>query len=83
MSEELLTVSQVAGLLGVGERTIREWHKAGVLRPDVVTSKKWRLYRRETIEKLARERNGVNLSEVQSQASRSPEGLPQCLTGGT
>ena len=57
MREELLTVSQVAGLLGVGERTIREWDKADVLRPDMVTSRGWRLYRRESIEKVAKERN--------------------------
>jgi excisionase family DNA binding protein len=56
MTEELLTVSQVAGALGVGERTIREWDKANVLRPDMVTSRGWRLYRRETVEKLMNER---------------------------
>lgn len=61
MSEEVLTVSQVARALGVGERTIREWDKAGVLRPDVVTSRGWRLYRRETIEKVAKERNEVKI----------------------
>ena len=59
MSEELLTVSQVAGLLGVAERTIREWHKADVLLPDMITSRGWRLYRRETIEKIASERREV------------------------
>ena len=59
MREELLTVSQVAGLLGVGERTIRLWDKADVLRPDMVTSRGWRLYRRESIEKVAKERNEV------------------------
>ncbi len=59
MTEELLTVSQVARALGCGERTIREWDKANVLRPDMVTSRGWRLYRRETIEKVARERAEV------------------------
>ena len=61
MSEELLTVSQVAGALGVGERTIREWDKANVLRPDMVTSRGWRLYRRESIERIAKERNEVKI----------------------
>jgi DNA-binding transcriptional MerR regulator len=61
MSEELLTVSQVAGALGVGERTIREWDKADVLHPDVITSRGWRLYRRESIEKVAKERSEVKI----------------------
>ena len=61
MSEELLTVSQAARAIGCGERTIREWDKANVLRPDMVTSRGWRLYRRESIERIAKERNEVKI----------------------
>ena len=55
-NDDLLTVSQVANLLGVSAQTVREWSMTDVLRPDEVTSRGWRLYRRETIEKVARER---------------------------
>ncbi len=54
--DDLLTVSQVANVLNVSAQTVREWSMTDVLCPDEVTSRGWRLYRRETVEKFMNER---------------------------
>jgi DNA-binding transcriptional MerR regulator len=52
MNEMLLTVTDVARLLNVCEKTILNWHKNGKLVPSTITHRGWRLYRQSDIEEL-------------------------------
>jgi excisionase family DNA binding protein len=56
MQAELLTVSDVAEILGVGRTTVHKLDRNGVLPPFVRTKKGYRLYRAEDVEELARKR---------------------------
>ncbi|MGA2620183.1 MAG: helix-turn-helix domain-containing protein [Thermoguttaceae bacterium] len=56
MNEMLLTVTDVARLLNVCEKTILNWHKSGKLVPPIITPRGWRLYRQSDIEEFKRHR---------------------------
>ena len=61
MEREMMTTVEVAAEFGVTVKTINEWVKRGRLTPDFTfpTAKGGRLYRPETIEALAAERDGA------------------------
>jgi DNA-binding transcriptional MerR regulator len=52
MNEMLLTVTDVARLLNVCEKTILNWHKTGKLVPAVTTPRGWRLYSQSQVEQI-------------------------------
>ena len=49
---EYLTVKEAAALLGVSTKTLRNWDRAGKLRPSRHPINGYRLYRREELEAL-------------------------------
>ncbi|MFC1610924.1 helix-turn-helix domain-containing protein [Myxococcota bacterium] len=56
MQLDLLTVSDVAEVLGLGSSMVRKLDRTGVLPPCTRTKRGYRLYRREEVDELARER---------------------------
>ena len=50
--DEYLTVKEAAALLGVSAKTLRNWDRAGKLRPGRHPMNGYRLYRREDLEAL-------------------------------
>ena len=50
--DEYLTVKEAAALLGVSTKTLRNWDRAGKLRPGRHPMNGYRLYRREDLEAL-------------------------------
>jgi len=55
--EELLTLSEAAGILKVHPNTLRLWDKKGVLTAIRIGVKKVRRYKREDIEKFINTKN--------------------------
>ena len=50
--DQYLTVKEAAALLGVSAKTLRNWDRAGKLRPGRHPMNGYRLYRREDLEAL-------------------------------
>ena len=61
MNEMLYTVTDVARLLNVCEKTILNWHKSGKLVPSTITPRGWRLYRQSDIDTVnTKEKKEIN-----------------------
>lgn len=56
MQLDLLTVSDVAEVLGLGPSMVRKLDRTGILPASTRTKRGYRLYHREEVESLARER---------------------------
>jgi DNA-binding transcriptional MerR regulator len=60
MNELLYTVTDVARLLNVCEKTILNWHKSGKLVPSTITPRGWRLYRQAEIDAIDNKKQKEN-----------------------
>lgn len=58
MDNNLLTIKQAAQILGVAINSLRNWEKKKMLVPHRHPINNYRMYKREDIEKLAKEISG-------------------------
>ena len=70
--QEYLTIREAADLVGVSPSTLRAWDRAGKLRATRNPMNRYRLYRREDIERfLARLNQSAVLLSTEKSARRS------------
>jgi hypothetical protein len=59
--QEFLTVTEAAALLDVGPQRLRDLERYGEIRCVGKTGKGWRLFTRESVERLRKQREGVKI----------------------
>lgn len=71
--KESFTVSEVASITGLSEKTITRWAKAGKISPVPRDYRGWKIFNRLHIDEILRKTKELKYAEIKSEAAHNHE----------